>query len=683
MTQRGCTRVELNLASVRNDRTVDEELKKLEKYRRLTNYLAAVMVYLKDNVLLKDKLSTDNFKPRLLGHWGTCPGLNLVYSHCNYLIRKHDLDMFLVVGPGHGAPAVLANIWLEGALGKFYPDYKLNSYEGVYNLIHGFSWPGGFPSHVNSELPGCIHEGGELGYALAVSFGAVMDNPNLIVTCVVGDGESETGPTATAWHGYKFIDPKYSGAVIPIIHLNGFKIASRTIYGAMSDQDLVNLFTGYGYQVRIVENMSDIDADMCISMEWALSEIRKIQQAARSGNPIFQARWPILIMKTPKGWTGIKEYHGKQIEGSFRSHQIPVNPLEDQEAFEKVRDWFYSYKHYELINYEGVVSDEVLSTIPREERKMGLNPHTMPKFHPLDLPNIEEFGHVKETYEKNGLMSPITEHVGNYLARVIKMNNNRFRVFSPDELESNKLEGILAETCRNFQWDKDMANKGGQLIEMLSEHSCQGWMQGYALTGRFGLFPSYEGFLGIITTMAIQYAKFIKIGRETGWRPDTPSINYIESSTLWRQEHNGYSHQDPMFINNLLNMKKHIIRIYLPPDTNTFLCAMEKCLNSTNGINLLIGTKKEAPVFLNMEDARKHSAAGISVWKDYCTFGGENPEVVIVGCGNETNVEAIAACILLRHDVPDIRIRFINISDLLVLDIFGTHPHAMGKETFE
>jgi xylulose-5-phosphate/fructose-6-phosphate phosphoketolase len=681
--EKGCKGVELDVASVRKDKNLDQELNKLHKYQRLTNYLAAAMIYLKDNILLKDKISIENVKPRLLGHWGTCPGLNLVYSHCNYLIKKHDLDMFIVIGPGHGAPAALANLWLEGSLGKYYPNYKLNTYDGVYNLIHGFSWPGGFPSHVNSELPGCIHEGGELGYALAVSFGAVMDNPHLIVTCVVGDGECESGPTATAWHGYKYIDPKYSGAVIPIIHLNGFKISSRTIYGSMSDQDLINLFTGYGYQVRIVQDMRDIDADMSVSLEWALSEIRKIQQAARNGEPIFQARWPLIIMKTPKGWTGVKEYHGKKIEGTFRSHQVPIDPRADDEAFNKWSQWLTSYNHQELISYDGIVSEEVLSVFPKKARRMGLNHHTRPEWHPLDLPDIAEFGHKDQTFAKNGLMSEITEHVGQYFARVIKMNPHRFRVFSPDELESNKLEGILTETVRCFQWDKDMANKGGQLTEVLSEHQCQGWMQGYVLTGRFALFPSYETFLGIITTMAIQYAKFIKIAREVKWRPDVASLNYIATSTLWRQEHNGYSHQDPMFINNILNMKKAETRIYLPPDTNTFLCYTEKCLNSKNALNLLIGSKKEMPSFLTMEEARRHSAAGASVWKDYCTYGGENPDVVIVGCGNETNIEAVAACILLRKDCPSMRIRFVNVSDLLVLNVnVDLDGHGLSQENF-
>ncbi|KAL6068003.1 Phosphoketolase, variant 2 [Balamuthia mandrillaris] len=587
----------------------EERLARLEKLVRATNYLAAAQIYLKDNVLLSEPLKREHLKERLLGHWGTCPGLNLVYAHASNLIKKHDLDMFLVVGPGHGAPSYLANIWAEGSLGKFYPDY-CNNWHGLKNLISKFSWPEGFPSHVNSEMPGCIHEGGELGYALAVSFGAIMDNPDLIVACVIGDGESETGPTATAWHSYKFIDPKESGAVLPILHLNHFKIASATIYGSMTYEELNSLFTGYGYEVRFVSDLKNIHADLCASMEWAYKRIRHIQQAARQGNPIERPYWPMLVLDTPKGFTGVKELDGKKIEGNYLSHQVPVDPFSSDKAFSAVEQWLKSYQVHELFDLEtGSLIKELRECFPRKERRMGMNPHTMPRFKPLDLPPLEKYACTLEGDEeekgkdrqnepnekKRGKHScGLMQQLGKYLAGVIERNPTRFRIFSPDELVSNKLEGVFEVTNRNTQWwhglgqGETKKRDTARVIEMLSEHTCQGWMQGYCLTGRFALFPSYETFLGIITTMMMQHAKFIKLGLQTSWRPPTPSLNYIETSTLWRQEHNGFSHQNPMFSSNLINMRTQLVRVFFPPDANCCLWCMEYCLSHHNTINLVV-----------------------------------------------------------------------------------------------
>ncbi|BDD61308.1 hypothetical protein MAP00_006358 [Monascus purpureus] len=477
----------------------------IAKFRRAACYIAAAMIFLKDNTLLKRAIEPNDIKPRLLGHWGTCPGLILIYAHLNYLIKQQDLDMVLVVGPGHGAPGILASLWLEGSLARFFPQYMQNA-DGLNELISTFSTPAGLPSHINSETPGAIHEGGELGYALGVSFGAVMDNPDLIVTCIVGDGEAETGPTATSWHAIKYIDPAESGAVLPILHVNGFKISERTIFGCMDKKELVTLFTGYGYQVRFVEDLDDIDSDLHCSMAWAISEIRRIQQAARSGNPITKPRWPLIILRTPKGWSGPKEVHGKFIEGSYSSHQVPLpNAKKDKEELQALQSWLTSYRPEELFNESGDAIDEIKSIIPPDPKKMGQRPETYKTYIPPKLPSWKEFSVEKGTEQSSMKLS------GGFLDKVLVQNPHSVRIFSPDELESNKLEDTLKHTGRNCQWDQYCRAKGGRVIEVLSEHMCQAFMQGYTLTGRVALFPSYESFLGIVHTMMVQYAKFQKM----------------------------------------------------------------------------------------------------------------------------------------------------------------------------
>ncbi|OJJ85644.1 putative phosphoketolase [Aspergillus glaucus CBS 516.65] len=649
----------------------------LYKFRRAAAYIAAAMIFLQDNTLLKRDIKHEDIKPRLLGHWGTCPGLILVYSHLNYLIKQLDLDILYVVGPGHGAPGILSCLWLEGSLGRFYPHYARDK-DGLHNLISTFSTTAGLPSHINAETPGAIHEGGELGYALSVSFGAVMDNPNLIVTCVVGDGEAETGPTATSWHGIKYIDPAESGAVLPILHLNGFKISERTIFGCMDDKEITALFTGYGYQVRIVEDLEDIDTDLHCSMRWAVEEIRQIQNAARSGQPIMKPRWPIIILRTPKGWSGPKELHGKFIEGSFHSHQVPLpNVRKDKEELNALQVWLQNYKPEELFTENGDVIDEIKSVIPTSDsKKLGQRFEAYKGYVTPDLPDWRQFGVQKGTQES------AMKTIGKLIDKVFVQNPHSVRLFSPDELESNKLDAALAHSGRNFQWDEFSNAKGGRVIEVLSEHMCQGFMQGYTLTGRIGIFPSYESFLGIVHTMMVQYAKFMKMAQETKWHQGVASINYIETSTWTRQEHNGFSHQNPSFIGAVLKLKPIAARVYLPPDANTFLSTLHHCLKSKNYVNLMVGAKQPTPVYLTPEEAENHCRAGASIWKFCSTDSGLRPDVVLVGIGVEVMFEVIYAAAILRKRIPELRIRVINVTDLMVLDNEGAHPHALSNEAF-
>ncbi|OOQ87921.1 putative phosphoketolase [Penicillium brasilianum] len=632
--------------------TLDEKTcDALLKFRRAASYIAAAMIFLQENTLMKRDLKSQDIKPRLLGHWGTCPGLIIVYSHLNYLIRTRDLDMLYVVGPGHGAPALLATLWLEGSL----------------------------ENHINSETPGAIHEGGELGYALSVSFGAAMDNPHLIVTCIVGDGEAETGPTATSWHGIKYIDPKESGAVLPILHLNGFKISERTIFGCMDHKELTALFSGYGYQVRFVEDLNDIDTDLHYSMAWAVDEIHKIQKAARSGNPILKPRWPMLILRTPKGWSGPKQLHGKFIEGSYHSHQVPLPKAKtDGGQLELLQKWLASYKPEELFTENGDIIEEIKSVIPENnEKKLGQRIEAYGKYKPPFLPDWKIFCTDK------GAQESAMGAIGRFLKNVIRENPETVRLFSPDELESNKLEAVLETTSRNFQWDEFSNARGGRVIEVLSEHLCQGFMQGYTLTGRVGIFPSYESFLGIIHTMMVQYAKFIKMARESKWHCAVSSFNYIETSTWARQEHNGFSHQNPSFIGSVLKLKPYAARVYLPPDANTFLTTLNHCLKSKNYVNLMVGAKQPTPVYLSPEEAESHCRAGASVFKFCSTGDGLDPDVVLVGIGVEVMFEVIQAAAILRERAPALRLRVVNVTDLLILENAGQHPHALAAEEFD
>ncbi|MCP5469731.1 MAG: phosphoketolase family protein [Chlamydiales bacterium] len=666
------------------------ELEQIEKQWRLANYLAGAQLYLKENFLLSDPLKPEHIKDRLLGHWGTVPGINLIYAHLNRMIRKYDLDMFLVTGPGHGAPGNLANLYLEGSLQEFYPDLTLD-YKGLAKFIKRFSWPGGFPSHLYPGLPGTIHEGGELGYALATSFGAVLDNPNLIVTCIVGDGEAETGPTATAWHCTKFLDPKESGAVIPILHLNGYKISNPTIYGTMDDHELIHLFEGYGYQSRIVSH-NDKHAEFYLAIEWAYKEILDIQHAARSGSPISKPRFPMIIFRSLKGWTGIKEIDGVKIEGTCRAHQIPAKEAKtNPQQLAHVEKWLRSYHIDELLDANGTPIQEILDNCPKGEKRMGMNPHTFGgnDFKPLDLPSINDFEvHLPKEPLRGSHTRRNVHELGHYLREVTVRNPSSFRVFSPDELESNQLGELLEVTNRDYQWpihpyDGKISNQDGRIIEMLSEHTCQGWLQGYLMTGRHGFFPSYEAFLSIASTMMLQFAKFLKFSRETSWRKPFASLNYLETSTLWRQEHNGFSHQSPGLINILLNLKPNIARIYLPPDANTLISTFDHCLQSRGYVNLVVAGKQEMPQWLSMEEAIEHCRAGGGIWKWASTDEGVDPDVVLCGIGDNPHLEVMAAAQILRQEFPHLRVRVVNITDLLILERHTLHPHGLSPELFE
>ncbi len=668
------------------------ELDAIAKFRRVTNYLAGAQIYLKDNVLLEEPLKPEQIKDRLLGHWGTSPGINLVYAHLNHLIMRYDLDMFLVTGPGHGAPANLANLYLEGSLHKFYPGLTLDK-AGLHEFVRSFSWPGGFPSHLYPGVPGTIHEGGELGYALATAFGAVMDNPDLIVACIVGDGEAETGPTATAWHSYKFINPAQSGAVLPILHLNGYKISNPTIYGTMSDEELLHLFTGYGYEVQFVEG-DDLDAQLYGAVDWAYHQIRHIQQAARSGHPIEKPRWPVILLRSLKGWTGIKEVDGEPIEGSFRSHQVPVADVKTNPAHLRLLEqWLRSYHVEELFDQQGHPKPEILDQCPKGDRRMGCNPHTFGGRirQPLNLPDIHDFA-VKVTEGTIGGHGGVNvsnmEQLAKYLAEVIRRNPHTFRIFSPDELESNKLGGVLQATKREYEWpvpphNEEVGASGGRVIEVLSEHDCQAWLQGYLLTGRYGLFPSYEAFLNIIVSMMDQFAKFLKLSMEIPWRLPVSSLNYLESSTLWRQEHNGFSHQSPGFINTVLNKKAAVSRVYLPPDANCLISTIDHCLRSRNYVNLVIANKQPMPQWLSMDAAIAHCRAGASIWQWASIDAGISPDVVLVGIGDNPMLEVMAAAQILRDEMPELRVRVVNVTDLLVLEKDTVHPHGLDHEMFE
>lgn len=671
--------VQLDVEAAR--RKFDAQLLSANRLRRLTDYLAVAMIYLQDNFLLQQPLAPEHIKERLLGHWGTCPGLNLIYAHCNLLIKRHKLDSFIIVGPGHGAPSLLANLWAERSLGAVYEQYGTNK-AGMEKLIKRFSWPNGFPSHANPQLPGCIHEGGELGYALSVAFGAVLDNPELVLPVVVGDGEAETGPTATAWHLYKYLDPKESGAVLPILHRNGWKISSPTIMGAMTEEELNSLFTGYGYEVRFCGEHEDLDADVTASLEWALGQIRKIQIAARNGIPMTRPKWPMIVLSTPKGMGAPETVKGQKIAGSYRSHQVPIRQArDDEEELRALELWLKSYKVNELLDEEGAPATTLDLAIPNRELSMGWNKHTRAGVKDLVLPNSYALEQASE--RAGGQTASIAESCGKFFAELVKLNPSSFRVFSPDELESNHMQAILDATTRNFQWNDATANRGGRVLEILSEHCCQGWMQGYTLTGRWSAFPSYETFLGIVTTMMIQYAKFLKISKETPWRQPFPGALYVESSTLWRQEHNGYSHQDPMFLSNLLNMKHDLIHVYLPPDANSVLACLEQCFTSKNALNLIVCTKAPMPSYLTLDEARLHVKAGYSVVPWLSTDEGREPDIILAGCGNETSVEVAEAAKLLRRDLPQLRVRVVNIVDVTMLDLVRTQQRGLCDKFVE
>ena len=653
----------------------------IRKYVRAADYLSAIQIYLQDNVLLREPLKHEHIKPCLLGHWGTCPGINFVYAHLNALIAEHDIDMLFVIGPGHGFPALQSNLFLEGTFARYYPEASQTE-AGIRHISKKFSWPYGYPSHSNPAAPGVILEGGELGYALSTSYGAALDNPDLIVACLVGDGEAETGPTATAWHLNKFLNPKNDGAVLPILHLNGYKISGPTIFGRMSKSELKSLFTGYGYAPRFV-----CGKDPYPAMEKVMGEtyrdIREIQETHRSGKVSSKPhRWPMLILETPKGWTGIKKLHGKKLEGNCLSHQV-LAPLAKTSKVElKVLEkWFRSYKFEELFSPESGFSPEIKSVLPKPELLMGNSRHAHGGdiVKPLELPDIKPF---TEDGPPGTIGSSSMRRAGEYLTEVMRKSAQarNFRFFSPDETYSNKLDEIFKVTSRAWQlpikkWDKDLS-RDGRVVEMLSEHSLQGLTQGYILTGRHAVFASYEAFVQVVSSMVDQYAKFLKIARETPFRGPIPSLNIILTSSGWRQEHNGFSHQNPGFIDNVLQKHGCYVHVYFPPDGNSTLGVLKKCLGSRSEINVIVAGKTLEPRWLSHELAEKEIERGLMIW-DFASD--ENPDIVFAAAGDYLTKESLAAIDTLKTDLPNVRVRFVNIVELCALGIGNGNCHAKAN----
>ena len=663
--------------------------KPIQKYRRAVDYLAAVQVYLKDNVLLRRPLKLMDIKDRLLGHWGTSPGINLIHAHLNQLIMKTGASVLLVTGPGHGAAANLANMYLDGSLAEIHPQYTHDE-RGVTEFVRAFSWPNGFPSHLNPDLPGVIHEGGELGYALSTSFGAVLDNPDLLVACIVGDGEAETGPTATAWHGTKFLNPATDGAVLPFLHLNGYKISSPTIFGTMTNDELTLMFRGYGWDVNIVDDLENIDQQLESTLTDAWGKIGRIQSAFRGGKCIKRPTWPMIVLKTPKGMGGIKQIDGRAVEGSFRSHQVPGKDLkENPEHLEAVEQWLRSYRPEELFDEQGRPAEDILECCPGGDRRIGMNPHSFGWRVKVNLCLPDLHAHEVNIMQRGEPVVSAMSKLGEYLREVIDLNERQrnFRIFCPDELESNRLGEVLKSTPRQYTWPlpehAEFVGPDGRVLEILSEHTCQGWLQGYLLTGRHGLFPCYEAFVTIVDSMMAQYAKFLKSSMEIPWRGPIASLNYLLTSEAWRQDHNGYSHQGPGFINALLTKKGHTYRIYLPPDSNTLISTMNYCLMKSNHINLVVAGKQPMPQWLSMDEAVEHNIAGASIWRWASTFDAEDPQVILCASGDNLTMEVMAAADILRREAPQWRVRVVNVVRLLVLGIPQKYPSGLSEDHFE
>ena len=663
----------------------------LDAYWRAANYLSVGQIYLLDNPLLKGPLKPEHIKPRLLGHWGTTPGLNFIYVHLDRIIKKYDLEMIYIAGPGHGGPGVVANVYLEGTYSEIYPDISQDE-EGMKKLFKQFSFPGGIPSHAAPETPGSIHEGGELGYAVSHAYGAAFDNPGLVVACVVGDGEAETGPLATAWHSNKFLNPVTDGAVLPILHLNGYKIASPTVLARISREELENLFIGYGYHPYFVEG-SEPEAMhqlMASTLDAVIAEIKTIQDEAREKQNRQRPRWPMIILRTPKGWTGPKEVDGQKTEGTWRSHQVPIEEISSPDHLKLLENWMRSYKPEELFDATGKLIAELADLAPQETRRMGASPHANGGLLLKDLrmPDFREYA--VDVSKPGTVVAEATRVMGQLLRDVMKLNMDarNFRVFGPDETASNRLGALFEVTQRAWMADTlsgdDHLSPEGRVMEILSEHTCQGWLEGYLLTGRHGLFSSYEAFIHIVDSMFNQHAKWLKTTRkEIPWRAPIASLNYLLSSHVWRQDHNGFSHQDPGFIDHAVNKKADIIRVYLPPDANTLLSVTDHCLRSRNYINIIVAGKQPALQYLDMDGAIKHCTAGIGIWEWASNDKGSEPEVVMACAGDIPTLETLAAVHLLRQHIPDLKIRVINVVDLMKLQPAEEHPHGLSNKEFD
>ena len=668
-----------------------KELKLMDAYWRAANYLSVGQIYLFDNPLLKKTLTKEHIKPRLLGHWGTTPGLNFLYVHLNRLIKMHDLNMMYITGPGHGGPGLVANAYLEGTYSDIYPHISEDE-EGLKHLFTQFSFPGGIPSHVAPETPGSIHEGGELGYALSHAYGAAFDNPDLIVACIVGDGEAETGPLATSWHSNKFLNPETDGVVLPILHLNGYKIANPCVLARISDEELEHLFRGYGYIPYIVEGHepSKMHQLMAKTLDRVIGEIQAIKATATKNGFKTRPFWPMIILRTPKGWTCPKEVDGKRTEDYWRSHQVPMGQMHQNPAHVRLLEkWMKSYKPGELFDKSGRLKPELTELPPKGERRMSANPHTNGGLLLKDLrmPNFRDY---KVDVPSPGVaVAESTRMMGKFLRDVMKQNMSKknFRLFSPDENNSNRWQDVMDVTNRAwvaniYPYDDHLA-PDGRVMEMLSEHQCQGWLEGYLLTGRHGFFSCYEAFIHIIDSMFNQHAKWLKVCNHIPWRRPIASLNYLLSSHVWRQDHNGFSHQDPGFIDHVVNKKAEVIRVYLPPDANSLLFVTDQCLRSRNFINVIVAGKQPSLQFMTMDAAIKHCTAGIGIWEWASNDSGHEPDVVMACCGDVPTLETLAAVDLLRQYVPDLKVRVINVVNLMKLQPPSEHPHGLTDKEFD
>jgi xylulose-5-phosphate/fructose-6-phosphate phosphoketolase len=668
-----------------------ELLEKMDACWRAANYLSVGQIYLMDNPLLREPLKIEHVKPRLLGHWGTTPGLNLLYVHLNRVIVERDLGVIYVTGPGHGGPGLVANTWLEGSYSEFYPEVS-QDVDGMRRLFKQFSFPGGVPSHCAPETPGSIHEGGELGYSLVHAFGAALDNPDLVVACVIGDGEAETGPLATSWHSNKFLNPVHDGTVLPILHLNGWKIANPTFLARMSDEELEHLFLGYGYEPHFVEgdDPKAVHPAMAKTLDAAFDEIDEIRNDANRHGFTTRPRWPMIILRTPKGWTGPKQVDGIPVEGTWRSHQVPLANLREKPGhLQALEEWMRSYRPEELFDGDGRPVPAITELAPRGERRMGSNPSANGGLllKDLRLPDFRQYA--VDVSQPGAVSGESTRVLGGFLRDVMKKNLSarNFRVFGPDETASNRLSAIFEVTDKCFagplQEVDEHLSPDGRVMEVLSEHLCQGWLEGYLLTGRHGFFPCYEAFIHVVDSMFNQHAKWLKVSREIPWRRPIASLNYLLTSHVWRQDHNGFSHQDPGFIDHVVNKKADVIRVYLPPDANTLLCVADKCLRSRDLINVIVAGKQPQPQYLDMDAAIKHCEAGVGIWEWASNDRGGEPDVVMACAGDAPTLESLAAVSILREHFPDLKVRVVNVVDLMTLQPETEHPHGLSDCDFD
>ena len=667
-----------------------ELVRKMDAYWRAANYLSVGQIYLYDNPLLKEPLRHEHIKPRLLGHWGTTPGLNFLYVHLNRAIKQYDLDAIFVTGPGHGAPGIVANTYLEGTYSELYPNVSQDE-QGMKRLFTQFSFPGGIPSHAAPETPGSIHEGGELGYSLSHAYGAAMDNPDLLVACVVGDGEAETGPLATSWHSNKFINPVHDGAVLPILHLNGYKIAGPTVLARISHEELDDLFRGYGYTPYFVEGDQPeaMHQLMAATLDKVIAEIKQIQTAARTNGFTERPRWPMIVLRTPKGWTGPKVVDGKPVEGTFRAHQVPMGDMDKPEHIKILSDWMKSYHPEKLFDASGRLRAELAELAPKGERRMSANPRANGGLvlKELRLPDFRKYA--VAVPKPGAVKAEATRVQGEFIRDVLTLNaeSRNFRVFSPDETASNRWAAVFECTNRMSTAEiipiDDHVGPDGRVLEMLSEHQCQGWLEGYLLTGRHGFFSCYEAFIHIIDAMFNQHAKWLKTIRHIPWRRPIASLNYLLTSHVWRQDHNGFSHQDPGFIDHVVNKKAEVIRVYLPPDANTLLSVTDHCLRSRNYVNVIVAGKQPDYQWLDMDAAIKHSTAGIGIWPWASNDEGGEPDVVMACSGDVPTLETLAAVDLLRRHLPELKVRVVNVLDLMKLQPPSEHPHGLSDTDFD